>query len=241
MKTRASRAFTLIETILAVGAAAILLAALYGLVSKVTKLREKATAHLKDAMLQAHAVSVLKNDLLSGRIVSSAMRGGIVGMETPPNGTTFKGYLRFTTTTGRDTDEAQYGDTQEVEYYIDSDPQSDNTEAGVLVRTIDHVLLADNPAIQTEERLLSGIQALELEFYDGTDWQTSWDSATSTTSDSSTGGTSTATASSSSSSSSATTNTPPKAVRVRIVPWAARGATPRPPIEVTVPWGTVTQ
>lgn len=238
MKTRASRAFTLIETILAIGAAAILLAALYGLFSKVIKLRDKATNHLRDAMVQARAVSVLRNDLLNGRIVSSAMRGGIVGMETPPNGTAFKGYLRFTTTTGRDTDEAPYGDTQEVEYYIDSDAQSDNTEAGVLVRTIDHVLLADNPAIQTEERLLTGIQALELEFYDGTDWQTSWDSATSTTNDTSS---SSATTGSSSTSASATASTPPKAVRVRIVPWVARGESPRPPIEVTVPWGTVTQ
>lgn len=237
MKARVSNGFTLIEVVLAIGAAAILLAALYGLASKVIKLRDKATDHLRDAMVQAHAVSVLKNDLLNGRIVSTAMRGGIVGMETPPNGASFKGYLRFTTTTGRDTADTQYGDTQEVEYYIDSDPQSDSTEAGVLVRTIDHVLLADNPAIQSEERLLSGIQELQLEFYDGTDWQTSWDSATSTTTGSSSSS-STGTATPSSSASSTTTSTPPKGVRVRIIPYVAKGGAPRPPIEVVVPWGT---
>jgi prepilin-type N-terminal cleavage/methylation domain-containing protein len=243
--------FTLIEMLLAIAAAAILLAALYGLFARAIKLRDSAEQHIREARLRAHALAVMKNDLANARFVSDAMRGGFLAQQTNPYSSPFPGYLRFTATTGRDTIDMQYGDTQEIEYYIDSDTQSSNTQAGVLVRTVDRVLLADVPQITTEERLLTNIQSMELEFFDGTDWQTSWDTSTTdtgsnstaTSSSSSTGGSSSGTYTSTITNADGTTTTSPLplAVRIRLIPFADRGQQTPPPIELLVPWGAQKQ
>jgi hypothetical protein len=195
------------------------------------KLREAAESHIRETRVRAHALAVLKNDLMNIRLVSSAMRGGLLAQSTNPYSSPFPGYLRFTATTGRDTTTSQYGDTQEIEYYIDTDSQSSNSQAGVLVRTLDRVLLADNPQITNEERLLTNIQSMEMEFYDGTTWQTSWDTSQSD-------GSSSSSSASSASSSSSTSTDVPQGIRIRLIPFAEPGQPTPAPLEVTVPWNT---
>jgi hypothetical protein len=204
------------EVLLASFAAAILLAAMYGLFGRAVKLRDQATERTRDARVRARAISVLRNDLLNAHLVGAEMSGGFKGEQTAPNTSRFPGYLRFTTATGRDTAESLYGDTQEVEYYIDTDPESANPEAGVLVRTIDRVLLAETREITKQELLMRSVQAMDVEFYDGSEWQTSWET-------------------------NETATELPKAVRVTIHPYLDTTdpkARTTPPLELLVPWTT---
>jgi type II secretion system protein J len=222
--------FTLIEVLLAMVAAAILLSALYGLFGRAVKLRDQAEEHIRVARLRTRAVNALKADLANARLLGTAMNGSFVGSQTPPSSSQFPGYLKFTTTTGRDSADAPYGDAQEVEYYITADPQSTNQQSGVLVRTTNRVLLASTPEITSEERLLTGVQSLELEFYDGSEWKSTWDTTTgSAVVSTSTSSTST------SSTASTTTATLPKAARIRVMPYSEQTQKLTPALEVVIP------
>jgi type II secretion system protein J len=167
------RAFTLIEMLLAVFMASILLAALYALFGRAVHLREQAAAHERDSRLRAHALAVLRNDLMNARVSGGVMAATLDG-ETTSTLSTFPGYLHFTTTTGRDDPDNQYGDTQEVEYYIDTDPNTGSSTSGQLVRMVYRVVLAETRTISSEDRLLPGVTSMTLSFYDGTEWNDTW-------------------------------------------------------------------
>jgi prepilin-type N-terminal cleavage/methylation domain-containing protein len=167
------RAFTLIELLLAVFMASILLAALYALFGRVVHLREQAAAHERDTRLRAHALAVLRNDLMNARVSGGLMAATLDG-ETTSTISTFPGYLHFTTTTGRDDADNQFGDTQEVEYYVDTDPNTGSATSGQLVRMVYRVVLAETRTISSEDKLLSGVTSMELSFFDGTEWNDTW-------------------------------------------------------------------
>jgi len=212
MKTRG---FTLIELVLALGASAITLAAVYGLFSKAVHLRNDATERTRVARIRMHAVSVLRNDLnhaiISGGTMAAVLEGSKQGAGN------FPGYLKFMATTLRDSggeDTVPNNELQQVEYYIVTDPDSTDVRSGMLVRATDTNVLAQTRVDPVEEQLLTGIESMDVEFYDGNSWQTSWTYTTEET-------------------------TLPKAIRVRIQPaTAALGETKPVPIEVLVPWGT---
>ena len=171
---------------------------------------------------------------------------------TPSN---LPGYLRLTTTTARNDATGLYGDVQQVEYYIAQGPHSagDNS-SGVLVRSATRDLL-DNSGLSTgslsgasspapsststsaptpsETTVLAGVQSFQVSFYDGSNWQTSWqfsDLATRI---------SPAYVTSSSTQASTGQTGLPAAVRIDIqqAPATAGGPMP-PPLSILVPWTT---
>jgi len=207
------RAFTLLELVLATAACAVLLAALYGLFAKAVHLRDDATARTRAARVQARAAGVLRNDLRNALVSGGTLAAVLKSSQESPGGS-FPGYLKFTTTTTPDVNEVPDADVQQVEYYVVTDPAATAENAGMLVRARTRNLLATTTEVATEEPLLAGVESLEVQFFDGTDWQDSWE---------------------------VTTDDPtlPEAVRVRILPARAAGSTKAvPPIEVLVPWTT---
>ena len=167
------------------------------------------------------------------------------------------GYLRFTTTTARnDAATGLYGDVQQVEYYIARDPNAaGDSGSGLLVRSVTRDLLsaasglpvaAASPSnngtasTSTETTVLPAVQSFQVAFYDGANWQTSWQfsklsqliaPAASASSTSSTAATA----------AQVTTGQTslPDAVRVDIqqAPATPGGPLP-PPLEILVPWTT---
>jgi hypothetical protein len=93
---------------------------------------------------------------------------------------------------------------------------------------------SDQPAAE-EQQVLTGVQSLQVSFYDGANWQSSWEF---NTADNGTTGSTSATSSTNSGSGS-NPETLPAAIRVDVqqIPPTA-GASPPPPIEVMVPWKT---
>ena len=249
-RIQAGSGFTLIEILLASVVAAMILAALYGVFQRAIKLRDSATQRIRDSRLRLRAADVIRNDLrnayISGGLFASIVQGDSAG--TDGLNSSFPGYLKFTTTTAKDTDDDLYGDVEQVEYYVVSATNGAGLDAGgELVRTVTRELLETDaivPATQDQgQQILSGVQSMQVSFYDGANWQTSWsfDTADSAGSNgaSTSANSSSASSSGSSSAGNGTAETLPVAIRVDIqmAPPTAGAAAP-PPLEIMVPWTT---
>jgi prepilin-type N-terminal cleavage/methylation domain-containing protein len=245
VRLHSGRGFTLIEILLASAAAALILAAVYGVFTHAMHLRDSATQRIHDTRLRDRAAAIIRNDLrnalISGGLFASLVQGDSNG--TDGENSEMPGYLKLTTTTGKDTDDALYGDVQQVEYYvIRSSTGSAVTGGGTLVRAVTRDLLDTDPQPLTQD-VLYGVQSFHVTFYDGTNWDSSWEfntadnaSSSSGSSSASTSGTSTG---ASTSGSNGNTETLPLAIRVDVqqVPQTVGGTLPAP-IEVLVPWTT---
>ena len=242
----ADAAFTLIEILLASMGAALVLAALYGVFIHAVKLRDTATERVRVARLRARAEAVIRADLrgayISGGTLAATLEGG-TNNNGGPGGASLPGYLKFTTTTGRDTGTDLFGDVQQVEYYLAADPAAPSANghpAATLVRAVTRDLLSTATGTTTttttpahEEQILRGVQSWTVEFYDGSNWQQTWSydstAAALTNGGSENGGTVITTGN----------TTLPDAVRVTVqpAPGSLNGHLP-PTVEVLVPWTT---
>ena len=205
-------AFTLIELLMALAACAIILAAIYGVFSRAVHLRDNATHRTREVRVRAHAMATLRNDLRNALVSGGTLAATLQGSRES-HGSGFPGYLKFTATTAKDVDDEFGGDVQQVEYYIARDAEAADQKAGVLVRTIQRDLLSTVQQTPPEERVLAGVESMEVSFYSGSAWKTSWEVTTDS-------------------------KTLPEAVRVTIQPVADTDGTKPAAIEVLVPWTT---
>lgn len=202
--------FTLIELLAASLAAALILAAVYGVFQRAVKARDNSTERLEAARRKARTAEVIRNDL-RGALVSGVFASALEGSAQNRN-SKFPGYLRFTTTTGKNRAGESYGDVQQVEYYLVEDGSSGR---GVLTRVLTRDLLAAVREASREEELLDDVESFEIGFYDGRNWQESWLVSEASPSF-------------------------PQAIRVRVRQAAPSGDLPAPlPLEICVPWRTM--
>lgn len=230
---RAPRAFTLIEMLLAAAGAALILGVLVNVYGQAVHLRNNSAAHTRSSRLEARAIRLLREDLrnawLSGGKLAATLDVGDTTRQSR-----FPGDLRFDTTTGRIDEDTFSPELQEVEYYIADDPDSPDQKSGVLKRTVTRTLLATVPAPEGEETLLAGVEAMEVGFFDGNEWQPTWD-----VSSSGTNGAGASSASASTATTSSTAPAAPLAIRVRLTLTPnARPGMARRMIEVIAPWPT---
>ena len=176
---RTAGGFTLIEIITASIAAALILLAIYGLFQRAVKMRDHATERTRAAQLRARAEKVIRNDLRNAFVsgtsagrLASTLEGGKQSQKSR-----FPGYLRFTTTTGKETPSSMYGDVQQVEYSISDAGTTDaSSNSGTFTRTITRDLLSTlQTTTPTEEQLLTHVSSFDVTFYDGQTWQESWE------------------------------------------------------------------
>jgi len=218
-----TRAFTLIEMIMALSACAVILAAIYGVFSRAIHLRNDATMRARDARVRAHAAAVIANDLRNGWLSGGKLAAQLTS--TPGSGgSSFPGYLKLTATTARQipermegteppatTTETMIGDVQQIEYYIVNDPEAAGTKSGMLVRAVDTNILAPAREAPVETPLLRDVEAIEVSFFEGTTWVETWPAA-------------------------AGALTPPEAVRIVITQASHEKVAAPPPLEVLVKW-----
>ena len=228
----------MIEILLASAAAALILAAIYGVFQHAMRLRDSATQRIRDIRLRSRAATVIRNDLrnayISGGLFAGIVQGNSAGTDAAVSNSAYPGYLKLTTTTGKDTPDALYGDVQQVEYYIVRDTGTTASGGGDLVRAITRDLLNATQPVAEEQQILTGVQSLQVSFYDGSTWQTSWEF---NTADNSTAGSTASTSSTNSAGSGTAAETLPVAIRVDIQqgPPTVGASTPAP-LEILVPW-----
>lgn len=179
---KAVRAFTLIEVLLAVGIFAIVLFAINTVFFSALKL-ERATSRVVDARLPLNqAFAFLQRDLqgavppmtnsylLPRNFTTGGGRSGGLGSSQ-------EGSLEFFTTTGTLSDESPWSDLQKVRYELVPAADRATAKGQDLVRVITRNILATTTEEESEQLLVSDVENVEFQCYNGTDWRTTWDTS----------------------------------------------------------------
>jgi type II secretion system protein J len=173
-------AFTLLEVLIATLIAAIVLAAMNAAFYAALHLRSVTTNLVENSIPQSHAASVLKADLRGTLITGGTMA---VSIESPgtESGNNQPTDLDIYTTTGVLRNDQPWGDVQKVSYLLKDSTNASRLGGKDLVRAVTRNLLASTQPDLTEQPLLSGVSSVQFSFYDGANWQTSWDSTSAVT------------------------------------------------------------
>jgi type II secretion system protein J len=209
------RAFTLIELILAIGVAAIALAAANAVFFAALHLRDRTENVVDEAAPVDQALAFLRRDL---QCAVTPKADGVLSGDFKVGDVTSVGIdgtvaIEFFTATGALHENEPWGDIQRVTYEL-KDTDVRNAPGKVLVRSVTRNLLSATTPDVEDQWMMSGVQRVEFLCFDGARWFDTWDT------------TDTA---------SVNTNLP-VAVRVRIQVTSNEGAaSPRQPIEILVP------
>jgi len=169
-------AFTLLELLIAVAIFAIVLAAINTVFYSALRLRNKTSAALEESLPLQHALTAMKRDLsnlvppgglLSGTL-QTTVKTRMDGQVSPD----------FFTASGQLDDLVPWGEVQKISYLLRA--SSAGGPGRDLIRATTRNLLAIIQDPPEEQALLRGVENLTFSFYDGTQWQTSWDSAVQT-------------------------------------------------------------
>jgi len=180
------KGFTLIEMLLAVAICAIVLVAINGVFATAVRLRDKTSQTVEDSLPVNRALNILCRDLKGavgpGGWFQGDFRCGVqaVGATMGLSGEAGSAGLDFFTSTGTMSDKAPWGDIQEVFYELKT--PSDRNQTGMdLVRCVNRNVLATMTQTPDVQCLMSHVQALQFDCYDGTQWRNTWDTSTTDT------------------------------------------------------------
>ena len=184
------RAFTLLELLLAVFVFSIVLGAIHVVFFSAFKLRNKTSDAIERSLPLQQTLAIIKRDLanlvppggpLSGALQStptfSTTAGGTSGTGF---GSSMSGSLNrgngpeFYTAVGIVDDNAPWGEIERVSYRLA--PPTNNTPGMDLIRSVARNLLPVMQDRTDDQFLMSGVQAITFQYYDGNDWKETWDS-----------------------------------------------------------------
>ena len=229
---RSRAAFTLLELLIAVIAFAIVLAAINGVFYSGLKLRNRSAASLDKSLPLTQALTILKRDLANLAVPSTNDAKFIGELQSTPSSSTTQqskfGSLQgatggasgqngqigpnFYTFSGILDSDTPWPSVQKVAFLL-TDSTNRNALGKDLVRAVTRNLLPVNGTEEdpVEQLLLTDVADLRFLYHDGTEWQETWDST------------------------SSTTMKLPRAIKVQIQLAAEDRASLRPPIELVVP------
>lgn len=169
----AESAFTLIEVLLAVAIFAIVLGAINTVFYSALKLRNKTSELIDKSVPLEQAVKIIKHDLsnlvppsgpLTGQLQSIPTTNAIAGVNGPI----------FYCSSGIIDEINPWPDVQKVAFMLS---QSTNRFEGFdLMRVVDRNVLSPTPGQPVSQKLLGGVEQIAFQFFDGSQWQNSWDS-----------------------------------------------------------------
>jgi type II secretion system protein J len=175
IKTNKVAAFTLIEMILAIGVAAIVLAAANAVFFTALHLRNATSDAVDAASPIDQAVSILRRDLQCA-VTPKAV--GLLSGDFKIGNITSTGIsdpvaAEIYTATGALSDTAPWGDIQRVTYELKS---SASGAAGTdLYRSVTRNLLTMAMPDVEDQLMIRGVQSVQFSAYDGMQWNDSWD------------------------------------------------------------------
>lgn len=182
---RRSRAFTLMEILLALAISAIVLSVVSVVYFNALQLRNRTAKTYDEALPLQFALSVMKRDLvatmppggtLTGEFQTTPTIDSTASMDLYPGGQQVSPYIF--TASGNIDDTTPFADVQKVAYYL-VDPTNNDLPGRDLVRVVSRNLLAVNSEEVASQFLMSGVQTVNFQYYDGTSWVDTWDSTTS--------------------------------------------------------------
>ena len=210
-------AFTLLELLIAIAIFSVVLTAINGVFYGAMRLQSKGARTIEESLPVQQTVTLLKRDL-QGIVTPGGPFGGVLqsGISSATaNGPIPQGATTFYTCTAVLDDTSPWAEVQKVAYYL-KPPEDPRAIGKDLVRAVNRNLLPTTQELFLEQWLMSGLERLQLAFYDGTTWRDSWDS---TTQDPVTG----------------QTNNLPRAIKVQLELAVPRGEPRKEPIQLIVP------
>lgn len=215
--------FTLVEVLLALVICAIVLVAINAVFATAVRLRDRTSAAIDEDLPVERTLQIMTSDL-KGAVGPGGFLAGDFKCGSQTMGTTMgmsgeagAAGLDFFTDTGVISDKAPWGDIQEVFYELKA--PTDRNQTGMdLVRCVNRNLLAVAAQTPDSQTLLSHVETVDFDCYDGLMWRNIWDT------------------------SAGDTNLP-TAVRIRIHLLANTGedASKKAPLELMVPLITLTR
>ena len=173
--TPSVRAFTLIETVLALGIMAIVLVAINGVFFSALHLRDRTADALDNALPAQQATALLRRDLqcamAPGGILAGDFKAGYVSELNLGQPVALELY----TATGALRESEPWADIQKVTYELRA-PLTRSPDGGRdLIRSVTRNLLSTGTPDVDDQWLMSGVQDLRFACYDGTQWLEAWD------------------------------------------------------------------
>lgn len=179
---RALRAFTLLELLLSIGAAALILLAIQSTLFTTLRLQDRVTGALEVAVPLEMAFDVLRRDLqcVVPPKVSGVLSGGFRSGNVQSTGINQPVSLELHTATGTLLAAEPWADIQRVTYSLK--PSTDGTGTQDLYRGVCRNLLTTSTPDIEDQLLLRNVRRLDIQSYDGLAWYPIWDTTdTSTT------------------------------------------------------------
>ena len=187
-----ARGFTLLELLIAVVVFSIVLAAINAVFYGALRLRNKTTSSLDQAWTLEHTLALLQQDLanlvvpggkLSGALQTSPVAGKNTSTSTAPNQALLnqpgQASPEFYTATGILDEYTPWAEVQKVSYYLI--PPTNGGYGKDLVRAVTRNLLPTLQEQPVSTPLLSGVESIFFLYFDGVQWQDTWDSTTAST------------------------------------------------------------
>ncbi len=164
--------FTLLELLTAAMASAVLMAALLTVVAVAWKLQERAVDRQAVAVPRDAVSRLMRGDLLAAVPPNGILAGPLLA-EAVEVGDQRTDTLEFVAAIGGAAWEQVGPELAKINYYL---LERDTPGEYDLIRTEESNLLAVEIEEPEEIVLLRGVVGFELNFHDGTDWVTGWDS-----------------------------------------------------------------
>jgi type II secretion system protein J len=215
---RATSGFTLLELLLATAVAAIVLLVINTTFFSALRLHNATHEKIDDDLVLQRTLGIMRRDFAGIRLPGNpqATTYQLAGqLSTDTNTTNALDSVAERITPDIYTNSAKidgwtpFSEVQMVSYYLVN--PSDGRPNKDLVRVVTRNLIAAVDPVTEEQRLLNNVSAAAISFFDGENWNDSWDSATS--------------------------NTLPTAIKFSLVLGERDGSPPRSndPIEIVVP------
>lgn len=179
-----ARAMTLLELLVATAIFSTLISALYIALFSGVRLRETAWNNFESGIERVRIAKMLREDLTNIVVPAGILSGPLLGQSGSENNQRHD-TLEFFATTGGVTDAEPWGEFQKIEYFLE-EPE-DGARAAKnrgydFVRRVRRDLTAtvvnQQEVPEARWRLLSGVRAFIIEYYDGTSWIEAWDTTT---------------------------------------------------------------
>jgi type II secretion system protein J len=173
-----SRAFTLIEMILAVGVAALVLAVIGSVFFAALHLRDVTQAAVDRATPVDQALAVMRRDLQcvvtptngTSKVLSGDFRAGNVISSGVPEPVA----VEMFTATGALSANAPWGDIQRVTYELKQPTDRSSTGKDLVRSVVRNLLTVTTPDVE-DQLMLSGVASIKFTCFDGSQWQDTWD------------------------------------------------------------------
>jgi general secretion pathway protein J len=172
-----TRAFTLIEMLIAVSIFSILLVAIHTVFYTALRLRNTAVDSLEASLPLEQALTVIQHDLAN---VVTTTNGEFLGPLQSINQTNMLPDQigpHFYTTGGELDGMVPWGNIEQIDYLLSAPTNGYHGPGRDLIRAVTRNLLPVTQPPQPDEKhaILSGVQNLTFLYYDGTAWQPDWD------------------------------------------------------------------